>query len=478
MSDREPVTFRVVQPRQATYHYVWDPQQLRLRADRLARPEHQLPADYGVVQSRTWGHALMPGLLFGSGPVAPDAVVPGSIIGGLRVASSGDTVLLVANAVDPEWSSADVANDDVWQQAEAAAGLLLPGERTERISAGKALNLVREAQRRARVEAAGRDRSARRAWQALGGAGQRPAELSHTYSPAEYSLWRLPWRFQIYAPDLVVSDERVHYFVHRPESRGGLLKRTAFNEGLLLLTDRQVLFLQDAIPPGLAMARWGYLAKSIALERLQAVEVRRRRSQAQLAITSAGNAGEELTVIPFAAEATEQVELAAELLRPFLPGQQPRALLRLYQVDSPQGLRSVNPAHADAAYVEDNVLAARARFKREARLGEPLLADSLAPPLERGRPARWVAVTRSRLVLATEGAPASLELSFGDLTSIELQYCVRRSFMRVSSGAQRWEIDFYSTWFPAFHGVYFAARQCLAQPLALARKPASLQAAS
>ncbi|HEY8695785.1 MAG TPA: hypothetical protein VIR57_23930, partial [Chloroflexota bacterium] len=363
MSDSELVTFRVVQPRQATYHYVWDPQQLRLRVDKLVHPEHQLPADYGTVLSAVWGHALMPGLLFGSGPVAPDALVQGRVMGALRATASGDVLLLVANTVDAEWASSDGASDQVWQQAQTAAAVLLPSEQTDRIGTAEALEMVRDAQRGARVDAAGRERPVGRAWQALGTAGQRPLELGHTYSRAEYSLWRLPWRFQTYAPDLVVNDERVHYFIHRPEWRSGLLKRTTLNEGLLMLTDRQVLFLQDAIPPGLVMARWGYLAKSVAVERLKAVDMHRQRSQVELIITSAGNAGDERTVIPFAGDAHAQVEFAAELLRPFLPGLQPRALLRLYDVESPPGLHSVHSAHVDAACIQDDVLAARSRFK-------------------------------------------------------------------------------------------------------------------
>jgi hypothetical protein len=464
VSNQELVTFRVIQPRQPTYHYAWDAQQLRLRVDGLARPEHDLAADYGVVQSAVWGHTLMPGLLFGSGPVAPDAVVQGHVMGGLRLASTREVLLLVANSVDPAWASSNGATDEVWQQAEAAAKLLHPGEQTGRIGAAEALEIMRERQRRARVEAAGSQRSAGRAWQALGGIGQRPLELRHTYSPAEYSLWRLPWRFQTYAPDLVVDDERVHYFIHRPERRGGLLKRTALNEGLLMLTDRQVLFMEDAIPPGLAMARWGYLAKSIAVERLAAVDVRHHRSQAQLLVTSAGNSGHETSAIPFAAEAADRVELAAELLRPFLPGRQPRAILRLYDVQPPRGLRSIHPPHVDAAYIQDDVLAARRRFESNAQLGEPILADALVPPMERDQATRWLAVTPSRLVLVTEAMERVLEVCFGDVTSIELQYCLMGSFLRVNSGRRSWQISFYSTWFPPFHSVYFAARQCMAQP--------------
>jgi hypothetical protein len=141
-------------------------------------------------------------------------------------------------------------------------------------------------------------------------------------------------------------------------------------------------------------------------------------------------------------------------------------------------LRSVQKDHVDASYLSEEVLAARRRFERETKLDDPLLADSLVPPLERGQPRRWLAVTPHYLILATEGAPAPLQLPFGDLTSIELQYSVLRSFMAVSAGRQRWEVDFYSTWFPPFHRVYFAARQCLAQPLIEGREPASTKAAT
>jgi len=144
MSDSELVTFRVVQPRQATYHYVWDPQQLRLRVDKLVHPEHQLPADYGTVLSAVWGHALMPGLLFGSGPVAPDALVQGRVMGALRATASGDVLLLVANTVDAEWASSDGASDQVWQQAQTAAAVLLPSEQTDRIGTAGMRDYIRQ----------------------------------------------------------------------------------------------------------------------------------------------------------------------------------------------------------------------------------------------------------------------------------------------------------------------------------------------
>ena len=152
------------------------------------------------------------------------------------------------------------------------------------------------------------------------------------------------------------------------------------------------------------------------MERLSAVQVHRRGAQTQLAITSAGNAGKERIVIPFAAEAEALLEFAAELLRPFLPGRQRRALLRLYEVESP-GLYAVQSASADAPYETAEVLAARGRFREEAHLDEPVLADSLVPPTEPGQPTRWFAVTASRLALITEGAREALMLPFGDLTT-------------------------------------------------------------
>lgn len=466
------VTFKVKQPRTATNHYVWDPQEKAPRVDRVSMPNRDMPADYGTVQSQPWGHDLLPGLLFGTAPVAADALVAAKVVGGLR-ASSGEMLALVTNSVDPAWSSMVDLEPELWAQAERLAADILAQRQVERLRMAAAADVVHQAQRQARIEAAITSHSTTSSWQTLGAEGQRRPELDHTYSPAEYSLWRLPLRFQRYVPDLVASGERVHYFVHRPEwRRGGFFGRTSLNEGLLVLTDRQVLFLEDAIPPGVFMAHWGYVVKTIALERLKEVEIRRQGPLAEIIVTVAGNAGDEQTRFRFPADAEARLHLGARLLEPFLPGRQPQALLRLYDLELPGELPTVEAGHVDAAYVQPEVLAARSRFERQVGLPEPPLADSLIPPMERGQPTRWLAVTRDSVILAAEGSPSVLELPFGDLTSIGLRYCLLGSFLRFNVAGRHWQVDFHSTWFPPLHAVYRAARLYLAQPLALTRPSA------
>ncbi|MHB8619828.1 MAG: hypothetical protein ACYDAG_09680, partial [Chloroflexota bacterium] len=220
------------------------------------------------------------------------------------------------------------------------------------------------------------------------------------------------------------------------------------------------------------MARWGYVARTMAVERLKEVEVRLQGALAQLVVTVAGNAGDEQVTLSFPADAEARLDLGAQLLEPFLPGRQPRALLRLYDVESPRGLSSVEPAHLDADYIQPEVLAARSRFERQVGLVEPPLADSLIPSMERGQPTRWLAVTRSSVILAAEAGSSVLEVPFGDLTSIDLRYCLLGSFLRLNAAGQQWQVNFHSTWFPPLHAVYCAARQCLAQPLALTPRSA------
>jgi len=473
MSQPDTVTFKVGQPRDLANHYLWDPQEKALRMDKVSQPGRQLPADYGMVQSQVWGHDLLPGLLFSTLPVAEGVLVPGRVFGGLRGKEPSDIVALVANTVDPAFSAMSTVGDDLRDPVETFAAEILGVPRVDWLDAQSAVEVVRQAQRRARTGAAGTTRPTSRAWQATGPTAET-LQLSHTYSPAEYSLYRLPWRFQQYVPDLLVSDERVHYFVHRPEWRGGLLRRTALKEGLLVLTDREVLFLADTVPPGMTMAQWGYLAKTVAVERLEAVTTRRQGGVALLILTVAGNAGDEEVSLPFSAEAEPRLALAAQLLEGFLPGRQSRAVLRLYEVESVRNLVAVPSGEGDVGYREAGVLAGRERFKSRVKGPDSILADTLAPGLESGQPTRWLAVTRDAMLLATEAGPTTLEISFGDLTSLELQYSTLGCFLRMNAGDRHWQIDFHSPWFPAFHPVYFAARQRLAQPLALTRPAPSV----
>lgn len=89
---------------------------------------------------------------------------------------------------------------------------------------------------------------------------------------AENLVPTLPLRFQKYIAELLFDDERILCFVQRPSftvrHRWPWKKRRA-TEGLLLVTDRMVMMIEDAIPPGPLFIDWGYSAWITAVERVQ-----------------------------------------------------------------------------------------------------------------------------------------------------------------------------------------------------------------
>lgn len=102
-------------------------------------------------------------------------------------------------------------------------------------------------------------------------AGWRPRELEG-HPGADAQVRRLPARFQSFVGELLVPDERIHFFAGRLER----LPRTVFGhatgEAMLLATDRQLLWIEDARPRDAYLMSWGYEARSLPLERIASVE--------------------------------------------------------------------------------------------------------------------------------------------------------------------------------------------------------------
>src|SRR6266516_1590170 len=95
------------------------------------------------------------------------------------------------------------------------------------------------------------------------------------YAQAEHLIRFVPQRFQHALADLLLDDERLLVFVERPllRHRTGWLGTQTWrsNEGLFLVTDRQVLWLRDFLAPGSSFLPGGYIAHMAPLERLQGI---------------------------------------------------------------------------------------------------------------------------------------------------------------------------------------------------------------
>jgi hypothetical protein len=181
------------------------------------------------------------------------------------------------------------------------------------------------------------------AWRAVAPANSDRPLASHEW--AENLLPTLPLRFQKYIAELLFDDERILYFLHRLPFRTAARlpwRRQRVHEGLLLITDRMVMMIEDAIPPGPMFMDWGYDAWMTAIERVSGTQL--SDDGARLRIGCLARDGREEHVIPF--EPSQRADLADALaLLNRYGGAGERLPRRTYHADIP----SWEPPDARAA---------------------------------------------------------------------------------------------------------------------------------
>jgi hypothetical protein len=274
----------------------------------------------------------------------------------------------------------------------------------------------------------------RAAWKALEGvsAQQLRERGIGAFAEAEHLLRLVPQRFQQYLEELLLEDERVLCFIERPRLRvrRGVLGLGAqyLSEGLLLCTDRQVLWLRDVAAPDATLIPWGYRARSCPVERLTGVQVvlpgeanaalgLAASSWVRLVIQSAAAGGISSLVIEFPESTLPALQEAVTLLARFLPF--PSGSLQALADRRVRRLPNVS-VWQPRAEERDLLLQlggmtpveVRERLERALREalspGEVVLAQAVAPALAeyRGGP-RLLAVTPERLFFGQteEGRP-------------------------------------------------------------------------
>jgi len=440
----------------------------------LERPQNALDRFSERMQGRSADSSeqpTLPVLLLTSASVAPDVWVAARLIGALRVAGNAAT----AESIIQGWALLAVPDADA-QQASLQRIADLPPERraalaawiasqgvyqaegaqpthaaqVEWAEAQEAAALVRQARaawrqtQRQRVAQArpqgprehlrlGRrsdEEALRVAWRAIAGVSiqQLREQGLGAYAEAEHLLRLVPQRFQQYLSELLLDDERVLCFIERPRlrRRRGVLGLGAryLNEGLLLCTDRQVLWMRDVAAPDATLVPWGYVARACPVERLAGAEIvpagQASTSLAldaspwpRLVVQSAAAQGTARLVLEFPKSALPALQQATTLLERFLPW--PGGSLQAVSDRRVRRLPSVS-AWEPRADERDLLLQLGGMTPPEARErlhaslaaalapGEQALAQALAPALAgySGGP-RLLAVTPERLLIGQTG---------------------------------------------------------------------------
>ncbi len=266
------------------------------------------------------------------------------------------------------------------------------------IEAPAAERISRDARQRFRVRRQSGRVLGGRAWRAAGSdPGQRRFTTPH--SRAEYRLDRLPPRFLRGLAGLLDEDERIIYSIERPPdsihtTRLGLPRRGAERRaGLLLLTDRQLIWMVDHLPPDRYLLDWGVDVRLVPVEALQDVHLGGREVLELRVRTAGGPAAFQLPL-----ELRAEAEVLRDLAGRFVPPGGGVSLVRRYAplaIEFDQGPAALFGQDADAAR---ELEALRARLAPE-----ELLAAFYAPRREGAPHAATAALTRTRVALQRPG---------------------------------------------------------------------------
>ena len=460
-----------------TYNY-----DQRRRALRLAGVHHRPPSGVergAVLNTLAEDGKHLEALILAASPTSTGCIVEARLIGGLEVNTPGAQGLYLVGVPSVDLARAGVRDVGELSAAErqaiagaAAFGLehvfprWIPGpEAEEHVKEATKAYWQNRAESRVRYAAA---------WQAQPLSGRWASDdetEAHTW--AEYLVPSLPFRFQKYVEELLLPDERILFLVERPSfvpgGAWGLLRRRKLRQGLLVITDRQVMVMLDSLPPDSTMVHWGYIAKVSAVERLTGVWLDSGDHTCEIGFAFDSAGGTEKYTMPFPAKHREALQEAVNLLKGFTPPPLCRAARRLY-ADRPS---AALPGHDDG----EGDLETRYPHLRDLLVhigGDNTVATAAARPVNGRGLGPALALTASKLAVFTGGSledlqARCLEHAVAGISSVELTQSLVGCRFEVFIPAMDEEVDRVTLKYhypdsPTFLKAFIALRHLLGQP--------------
>ncbi len=309
-----------------------------------------LGADRGFLVDSDDGHGrVVPVLVVLPASSFVGARIDAELVGGYSDASVTVLVARLAGATLPIDAAlrtmGRVAPDAGWIDARQAE---------ERASAAR--RAFRERRGRGRIVGG-------QAWRPPEGMSSESLRRGGVYSEAERSLDRLPARFLRGLEGLLDPAERLHLSIERPwRSDAGLLGRVGDirdqRSGLLLLTDRQILWFLDHSNPNSYLFDWGVDVDMLPVEQVTGVRVDDERDLLRLVLQTPG--GRHNVALPVEMEA--DVRAFEALALSFLPERNRGRLRRIYPTAPIEFVEDT----AERFYQRDEALALREAARKEA----------------------------------------------------------------------------------------------------------------
>jgi inorganic pyrophosphatase len=480
------VNVRIEEPGGTFNTYIYDQQRATLR---LAGVHHRPPSgiERGTVLN-TLGEEDEPleALIVVASPTSKGCIVEAHVVGGVAVSTPEAEKLYLVGVPVVGSVRAGVRGVDELLAAErqAIGDAAAFGHRQSPlrwISCAEAEAVAKEATKaywENRAKTSGVRYAA--AWKAQPLSGRwADGDEAEPHTWAEYLVLSLPFRFQEYVEELLLSDERILFFVERPSfvpgGAWGLLRRQKLRQGLLVITDRQVMVMLDSLPPDSTMVHWGYVAKASAVERLAGVWLDSRDSTCEIGFDLDSAGGVERYAMTFPGKHREALQEAVKLLERFAGAPESTAARRLYD-DKP----SAGPSRYD----EVGDLEAKYPHLRDllARIGdaEDVVATAAARPVEGRGLGPALALTASKLIVFDGGSHKDLqarcqEYPVAGISSVEITQSLLGCRFGVFTPAME-EVDKMTLRYnypdaPAFLRAFIALRHLLGQPIPLADGP-------
>ncbi|MBF6612973.1 MAG: hypothetical protein IVW55_07560 [Chloroflexi bacterium] len=495
------IEVQVRQPRSDCPIYTWDRQRECMRVTDIYHAKPGLPAD--LTSFHIEGQMEFPLLLLSTSSFPPGTLVQARLLGALchpslhnkeRALPADGWVFVAVAEVDASLAAyhsidmlpaAQVAamkayvQTQAWDELQQTAGEIVSYDAEAAARSIRETRVLLKREQRMRSKEKGwlrRDEEEEKpvAWRAIEGLSEAlraqllrdkalQADPTAPHAQAEHLIRFVPQRFQHALSNILLDDERLLAFVERPllRHRTGWLGMQTWrsNEGLFLITDRQVLWLRDFLTPGGSFLPGGYIAHMAPLERLQGIvllpsgkvsgefagrfELHDSPYQ-RLVMEVASSTGSEL----FAVEFPDKEEIAKVLARmisilcAFLPspnGTDDRRVRRLPVVEAwePHG------AEAEQLAMLGGTVPPAIAEQLESRLshllkttGEELLISAVVPALEDYKSsARLVALTR-RTLLVLKDAHGTARRSWGERAS-QTEHEYRYDLTTISSAQLR-----------------------------------------
>jgi inorganic pyrophosphatase len=474
------VNVRIEEPGGTFNMYTYDHQRGALR---LAGVHHRPPSgvERGAVLN-TLGEEDGPleALIVLASPTSRGCIVEARVVGGVEASTpEGERLYLVGvPVVDPARAQVRDIGELATAHRQAigeAAATELQGGSLCWISCAEAEAVAKEAtkaywENKARLSGV-RYAAAWKAQPLSGRSASDDEAEPHTW--AEYLVPSLPFRFQKYVEELLLPDERILFFVERPSfvpgGAWGLLRRRKLRQGLLVITDRQVMALLDSLPPDSTMVDWGYIAKASAVERLTAAWLDSRDSTCEIGFAFDSAGGVERHTVTFPGEHREALQEAVNLLEGFARPLAPTAVRRLYD-DKPS---AGPPRHDD----EETDGEAKYPHLRDllAHIGNDNVVATAAARAMEGRglgPA--MVLTANKLVLFPGGSrkdlqPSCREYPVAGISSVELTQslvgCRFELFIPAMEEVDKVTLRYNYPDAPPFLKAFIALRRLLGQPI-------------